>query len=137
MCTKDCRYNVIKRVCRKMDIRLDPDENSDWDIWWSDISVMPEKISKLRANQRINAIPGVGSLARKNNLAKNLGRMYKDFQDEYDFFPRTWQLPTDANDLKNQFNNKCNKTFIIKPTWMCQGRGIYLVRRFEDIEMPK
>ena len=39
MCTKECRYNVIKRVCRKMDIKLDPDENSDWDIWWSDTGV--------------------------------------------------------------------------------------------------
>lgn len=49
LCTKDCRYNVIKRVCRKMDIKMDPDENSDWDIYWSDIPVQPERISKLRA----------------------------------------------------------------------------------------
>jgi tubulin polyglutamylase TTLL6/13 len=31
-----------------MDIKLDPDENSDWDIWWSDIPVPPEKVQKLR-----------------------------------------------------------------------------------------
>lgn len=47
LCTKDCRYNVIKRVCRKMDFKLDPDENSDWDIYWSDVGVQPERISKL------------------------------------------------------------------------------------------
>ncbi len=44
MCSKDCRYNVIKRVCRKMDFKLDPDENSDWDIFWSDTGVQPEFI---------------------------------------------------------------------------------------------
>lgn len=60
--------------------------------------------------------------------------MAKDFKDEYNFFPKTWQLPTDNNDLKNQFSKKKNKTFIIKPVHMCQGRGIYLVRRYEDIE---
>ena len=60
--------------------------------------------------------------------------MAKELKDEYNFFPKTWQLPADNNDLKNQFNKKNNKTFIIKPVHMCQGRGIYLVRRFEDID---
>lgn len=50
ICTKECRYNVIKRVCRKMDIKLDPDENSDWDIWWSDTGVQPEMIKKVKAH---------------------------------------------------------------------------------------
>lgn len=39
LCTKDCRYNVIKRVCRKMEFKLDADENADWDIYWSDVPV--------------------------------------------------------------------------------------------------
>lgn len=82
----------------------------------------------------MNATPNIGALSRKNNLAKHLMRMAKDFKDEYNFFPKTWQLPTDNNDLKNQFSKKKNKTFIIKPVHMCQGRGIYLVRRYEDIE---
>ena len=41
---QDCRYNVIKRVCRRMDIKLDADEGSDWDIWWSDVPLQPERI---------------------------------------------------------------------------------------------
>ena len=47
LCTKDCRYNVIKRVCRDMDIKLEADETADWDIYWSDIPVLPDKFSKL------------------------------------------------------------------------------------------
>ena len=30
-----------------MEIKLDPDDNADWDIYWSDISVPPERINKL------------------------------------------------------------------------------------------
>jgi len=30
-----------------MDIRCDPDENADWDIYWSDTCVPPDKITKL------------------------------------------------------------------------------------------
>lgn len=37
----------MKKVARKMDIRCDPDENQDWDIYWSDVVVQPERISKL------------------------------------------------------------------------------------------
>ena len=62
-------------------------------------------------------------------------RMQNAFKDEYSFFPRTWVLPADQNDFKGQFNKKKAKTFIIKPTNMCQGRGIYLTRRFEDVDL--
>jgi hypothetical protein len=47
MCTANCRYNVMKKVSRKMDIRCEQDENCDWDIYWSDVVVPPERISKL------------------------------------------------------------------------------------------
>lgn len=39
LCTQSCRYNVVKRVARKLDMRLTADENADWDIYWSDITV--------------------------------------------------------------------------------------------------
>jgi tubulin polyglutamylase TTLL6/13 len=118
-----------------MDFKFVEDENADWDIYWSDVPVQPERISKLRPFQRINATPNIGVIARKNNLAKNLARMMKIYKDDFSFFPKTWLLPQDANDLKQQFNKKKCKTFIIKPTHMCQGRGIYLIRRFEDIDL--
>ena len=101
LCTQHCHYNVIKRVCRKMEIGLFSDENSDWDIWWSDVSVQHDKVTKLKPNQRINALPQIGCLSRKNKLAQNLTKMQRDFGAEFDFFPKTWQLPTDTNDLKN------------------------------------
>lgn len=46
-------------------------------------------------------------------------KMAKDFKDDYNFFPKTWQLPSDTSDLKTQFSKKKNKTFIIKPVHMC------------------
>ena len=61
--------------------------------------------------------------------------MAKECPKDYKFFPKTWQLPADSADLKAQFSKKKNKTFIIKPVNMCQGRGIYLVRRWEDIDL--
>ena len=48
LCTAATRYNVIKRVCRRMEFKLNDDENADWDIFWSDVGIQPEKVSKLK-----------------------------------------------------------------------------------------
>jgi len=39
-------------------------------------------------------------IARKTYLAKNLKRMSKQFPDHFDFYPRTWCLPTEMGELK-------------------------------------
>lgn len=40
-------------------------------------------------------------LARKNQLGRNLKKMQKLHPDEYNFFPKTWLLPTDFADLRS------------------------------------
>ena len=78
------------------------------------------------------------ALARKNNLCRNLMRMLKGFKDEYNFFPKTWILPQESTEFKMQFSKKKNnKTFIIKPVHLCQGKGIYLIRKFEDVDVKQ
>ena len=119
-----------------MEFKLNDDQDkTDWDLYWSDVGVQPEQISKIKPYQRINSHPGMQALARKNNLARNLMRVAKVYPKEFNFFPKTWVLPSDQNDFKNQFNKKKAKTFIIKPVNMCQGKGIYLTRRFEDVDL--
>lgn len=39
-------------------------------------------------------------LSHKNNLCRNLKRMQRFFEKEYDFFPKTWILPYEQNDFK-------------------------------------
>ncbi len=34
-------------------------------------------------------------LSKKNYLGVNLERMYKEFPQDYDFFPKTWTFPYD------------------------------------------
>lgn len=80
-------------------------------------------------------------LSRKNNLCRNLMRMKKVFKEDYNFFPKTWILPSEMNEFKNQFGTKSkkggHKIFIVKPVHLCQGRGIFLVRKFEDVELKQ
>ena len=47
LCSFACRYNVIKRVTRKMEFKINDDVAADWDLFWSDVGVQPEQVSKL------------------------------------------------------------------------------------------
>ena len=55
----------------------------------------------MQSYQRVNHYPGMAALGHKNNLARNLKRMSKFFEKEFEFSPKTWILPQDANDFKN------------------------------------
>lgn len=69
---------------------------------------------------------------RKNHLARNLLRMQKRFPEFYNYFPKTYLLPSDGNEFSSQFKGKL-KTFIIKPEGSAQGRGIYLIQSADQV----
>ena len=75
------------------------------------------------------------ALARKNHLARNLGKMQKQFPEDFKFFPQTYLLPSEYSDFRTLFKDKkkTNKTFIVKPEASCQGRGIFLTRNLDDV----
>lgn len=77
----------------------------------------------------------MSNIARKSRLAKNIESIRKKFPREYDFSPRTWTLPLEYNDFRQQFNQsgQSNKTYIIKPDAGCQGRGVYLTKQLDKI----
>ncbi|CAG9319004.1 unnamed protein product [Blepharisma stoltei] len=128
------QYEVIQEVANILGWKLsfDPDD-TEADVYWQDCALPPEKLSQLKTFQRINHFPGMYAVARKDHLGKNLKAMKMMFPEHYNFFPPTWILPKDYNDLKNQFNAKRAKTFICKPEASCQGRGIFLTRKLEEI----
>lgn len=58
-----------------------------------DTSVVPERIMKMQAYQKINHFPGMNGIARKVPLARNFARLKKLFPELYDFMPEQWSLP--------------------------------------------
>ena len=59
----------------------------------------------MKPYQRVNHFPAMFLIHRKTFLAKNLKKMRKIFNDDYDFFPRTWILPNEINDLRYVYQN--------------------------------
>lgn len=61
-------------------------------------------------------------LSRKNHLARNLIKMKKEFGVAYNFFPKTFLLPSELGEFRNSFANKsaANKpVYIVKPEAGC------------------
>lgn len=129
------KYEIVRHVAKKVfGWKLSYEEdNEDWDIFWTDSAVQPEKLARMKHFQRINHFPGMYLISRKNYLAFNLGKLRKLFPNDYNFFPKTWVVPCDFGELKFFMNSKKNPYVIVKPEASCQGRGIYLTKRVEDI----
>ena len=128
-------YEIIQKVMEKnFKYLVTEDEFSEFDLCWADTALSTEKYIALKTYQKINHFPGMSCIARKNNLGRNLMRLQKLFPDDYNFFPQTWLLPIDFLEFKNQFNKNKNKTFILKPEAMSQGKGIFLVKNHENID---
>ena len=115
--TANTRYDVIKDVSKKvMGWRCNNHGDSEeFDVYWSDLGVLSDKLTKLKSHQKINHFPAMYNITRKNYLAKNLKRLERVFPNDYKFFPQTWLLPTEYAELRNQFHKKKHFTLIVKP----------------------
>ena len=83
-----------------LDFKVVEDENCDFDLLWADVGTQNIKLQKMQSHQRVNHYPGINELGHKNKLARNLYKMAKYFEKQYDFTPKTWILPQDLSDLK-------------------------------------
>ncbi|CAD8188256.1 unnamed protein product [Paramecium octaurelia] len=132
----DTQYQVVRYVGQeilKWKLIAEP-ESWDWDVYWTDSGVHAEMLSKMKQHQKVNHFPGMYILARKNNLGKQLTKMRRRFPKEFKFFPYTWMLPSDSQDLREYMKGKGrDEILIVKPEASCQGRGIFLTKSLDFI----
>ena len=111
-------YDVVKKVARKvLNFRVKEYKEDHeggiikgvggqklsrkWDVSWHDLPISPDFMAKMEPYQKINHFPGMYIVCRKNLLARNLIKMQRALPDEYNFFPKTWLLPSEMTDFRN------------------------------------
>ena len=130
------KYEIVKHLAEKVffwSLSIAEDDE-EWDLLWTDNAVPPDRLARMKQYQKINHFPGMYSISRKNYLAYNLNKLKKIFPDDYNFFPKTWVVPSDLGDLKSFLQGKKKPFLIVKPEASCQGKGIFLTKRYEDID---
>eukprot|EP01006_Ploeotia_vitrea_P039187 TRINITY_DN66324_c2_g1_i3.p1 TRINITY_DN66324_c2_g1~~TRINITY_DN66324_c2_g1_i3.p1 ORF type:complete len:774 (+),score=401.85 TRINITY_DN66324_c2_g1_i3:653-2974(+) len=79
---------------------------------------------------RINHFPGMSEFVNKAYLARKLNFFRELFPDEYDFFPRSWDLRNGLGQFEEDFEE--GKTYLMKPSHGLQGAGIILFQELQD-----
>lgn len=124
-----------------------------WDVAWVDL--LPDsEYASLGRLQRINQLPQMHKLSKKKFLAMGLNAMQQHEPSEYAFYPRSWVLPAQIEEVKAVFGEQTisdsaaassssaapsasSPVLIVKPDFACEGRGIYLVDRFSSIDLDR
>ena len=138
------RYDAVRECLEKCGFITVKDERDDPNclLYWSDLAVPNERISEMKPYQRINHFPGMVEICRKDCLAKNMSKMQKLFPDEFDFTPRTWNMPQESNAFLSQAKESAKKkkrtrTYIAKPSNGAMGNGIRLFRNLEKAPLEE
>ncbi|KAK9506683.1 hypothetical protein O3M35_008574 [Rhynocoris fuscipes] len=131
ICTVHCRYEIVREVAQSFGMK---DCAEGWNVYWTDLSITHDRCKDMKRYQRINHFPGMLEICRKDLLARNLNRMLRLFPNDYNFYPRSWCLPTELNEVLDYCKVHRNKSLIVKPDIGCQGRGIFITKNLNDLK---
>lgn len=130
-----CKYEAVRLCTTEHGYEEVGDEEEYWDLNWTDLSVSEHRVAKMHPFQRINHFPGMMEICRKASLSRNLKRMQQACPEgTYDFSPTTWEYPHELESFRRHCRGNPGGTYIVKPTAGAMGRGIYLIRKPEDID---
>ncbi|XP_041377177.1 probable tubulin polyglutamylase TTLL9 [Gigantopelta aegis] len=135
--------NTILDVLRQRPGWQEVTGDSDWDFYWCDVWWMKETFDRAYFDDhvRINHFRNHYELTRKNLIVKNLKRLRRQIERESgkveaqkcDFFPSTYELPSEYHIFVDEFRRSPGSIWIMKPIAKSQGKGIFLFKRLKDI----
>jgi tubulin polyglutamylase TTLL4 len=97
-----------------------------WNIFWGK-HLRPEKLAEISEHQVINHFPSSWHLGRKDLLSRNIAAMRRKHPKDFDFFAKTFILPTERTALQLELDKSPASIWIIKPSASACGRGIKLI----------
>lgn len=135
--------NTILDVLRSRGWVEVKEDDTDFDLFWADRGWMREYFDQcfMEDHVRINHFRNHYELTRKNLMVKNLKRYKKNLDREVgkleaakcDFFPTTFELPSEYHMFVDEFKRNPGSVWIMKPVAKSQGKGIFLFRKLKDI----
>lgn len=117
----------------------------DWQIGWVDRCTV-DFFRRLAPFQKVNHVPGIELLSKKRNIVMLVNHVSSSAKDAFRFFPRSWNLPRDkaafveyakerlAQEIASGVLETKRSAYIVKPGSSCQGRGIYLIQKPEQLK---
>ncbi|XP_073794570.1 probable tubulin polyglutamylase TTLL9 isoform X3 [Danio rerio] len=117
--------NTIQDVLNHRPGWVEVKDDAEWDFNWCDVGWLRENFdhSYMEEHVRICHFRNHYELTRKNLMVKNLKRYRKTLEREVgrleaakcDFFPRTFELPSEYHIFVEEFKKSPGNTWIMKP----------------------
>ena len=124
---------LIRRVAAKY--KWEPTRSDKADLFWSDqrfARTLFREDGEAHRIRRINQLPDMGHLCTKD-VSNHLLDFFRALApEEFDFYPKTWDLSTQKAEFKREF--KKGQTYILKPSSGRQGAGIMLVQDMAQVD---
>jgi tubulin polyglutamylase TTLL4 len=100
-------------------------------------AVKEDILRKSRSYYKISHFPHSYNIGRKDAMWRNINRMYEMFPEEYDFCPRTYVFPNDADDFEaaRLKVKDYSSLWIFKPSASSCGKGISIMTK--DTPIPE
>ena len=70
------------------------------DLYWHDLYIDIQKLTTMKRFQRVNHFSGMQGITRKASLAMMLQKMKELFPVDFNFFPKSWNVPLQLLRLK-------------------------------------
>ncbi|XP_065422391.1 probable tubulin polyglutamylase TTLL9 isoform X1 [Chrysemys picta bellii] len=135
--------NTILDILRRRPGWVEVKEEGEWDFYWCDVCWLRENFDHTYMDEhvRICHFRNHYELTRKNYIVKNLKRFRKQIEREAgkleatkcDFFPKTFEMPSEYHLFVEEFRKNPGITWIMKPVARSQGKGIFLFRKLKDV----
>ncbi|XP_055891745.1 probable tubulin polyglutamylase TTLL9 isoform X2 [Biomphalaria glabrata] len=116
---------------------------NDWDFCWCDKDWLnnPDECNFFPENSKVSHFLNFFELTRKNLMVKNLKRLRRQLErdsgkleaQKCDFYPATFELPSEYHIFVDEFRRNPGTIWIMKPIARSQGKGIFLFKRLKDI----
>ena len=110
----NCKYEIVETCVKSLGYKTTVDPEN-FVLFWLDTGIKVERMLAMQAFQKINHFPGMDQICRKDCLARNVNRLSRRFPKVFNFFPRTFVLPSDKVEFLNYAKEKKNACFIAKP----------------------
>eukprot|EP00435_Cladocopium_sp_Y103_P075773 s29_g64.t1 len=94
-----------------------------------------EKVPRMPSSAWVNRFPGIGCICDKVNMALALRLLQKMWPEKFRFWPKSWLLPAEVDELCTWLDKHKSDTVIVKPEGGSQGDGIFLVQNASDLRL--
>jgi tubulin polyglutamylase TTLL5 len=137
-------YKIVKSDAQLVRSTLEANgfvatEIHDWNILWNNSYARPYVYEGLNEYQRVNHFPVSSEITRKDKMSINIQKMKNKHNEKFDFIPETFVLPEEYNEFIKYFDSLKATTgmdsWIVKPSNLSRGRGIYLINDSADLPL--